>query len=82
MAALANPLPAIVTAEMLGVPTADHEQLKAWSQDFAEMLGNFQHNPGRAAAGAAQRRGDGRPTSAPRSPARRPTRPRVWSTRS
>jgi cytochrome P450 len=48
MSTLANPLPAIVTAEMLGVPTADHELLKAWSQDFAEMLGNFQHNPGRA----------------------------------
>lgn len=48
MAGLANPLPAIVTAEMLGVPTADHEFLKSWSQDFAEMLGNFQHNPGRA----------------------------------
>jgi len=48
MEALANPLPAIVTAEMLGVPTADHEMLKSWSQDFAEMLGNFQHNPGRA----------------------------------
>jgi cytochrome P450 len=49
ISALANPLPAIVTAEMLGVPTADHELLKGWSQDFAEMLGNFQHNPGRAA---------------------------------
>jgi cytochrome P450 len=48
MATLANPLPAIVTAEMLGVPTADHQLLKGWSQDFAEMLGNFQHNPGRA----------------------------------
>ncbi len=48
MAGLANPLPAIVTAEMLGVPTADHDLLKSWSQDFAEMLGNFQHNPGRA----------------------------------
>ncbi len=48
MAGLANPLPAIVTAEMLGVPTADHGLLKSWSQDFAEMLGNFQHNPGRA----------------------------------
>jgi pimeloyl-[acyl-carrier protein] synthase len=30
---------------MLGVPTEDYLQLKAWSQDFAEMLGNFQHNP-------------------------------------
>jgi len=47
MAEFANPLPAIVTAEMLGVPTEDHEQLKDWSQAFAEMLGNFQHNPGR-----------------------------------
>jgi cytochrome P450 len=44
----ASPLPAIVTAGMLGVPTADHAQLKAWSADFAEMLGNFQHNPDRA----------------------------------
>jgi cytochrome P450 len=44
---LANPLPSIVTAEMLGVPTSDHLQLRAWSRDFAEMLGNFQHNPGR-----------------------------------
>ena len=48
MNTIANPLPAIVTAEMLGVPTTDHELLKSWSQDFAEMLGNFQHNPGRA----------------------------------
>ncbi|MGH2343845.1 MAG: cytochrome P450 [Chloroflexota bacterium] len=46
---IAFPLPAIVTAEMLGVPTADHRQLKTWSTDFAEMLGNFQHNPDRAA---------------------------------
>jgi len=44
----ANPLPAIVTAELMGVPAADHEQLKLWSADFAEMLGNFQHNPDRA----------------------------------
>ena len=53
MEGLAAPLPAIVTAEMLGVPTADHELLKSWSQDFAEMLGNFQHNPGRDEEGAA-----------------------------
>jgi len=49
IADLAEPLPCIVTAEMLGVPVEDHQQLKAWSQDFAEMLGNFQHNPDRAA---------------------------------
>jgi len=42
---LAEPLPAIVTAEMLGVPVSDCVKLKAWSADFAEMLGNFQHNP-------------------------------------
>ncbi|HWX20039.1 MAG TPA: cytochrome P450 [Candidatus Binatia bacterium] len=45
IADLAEPLPCIVTAEMLGVPVEDHRQLKLWSQDFAEMLGNFQHNP-------------------------------------
>jgi cytochrome P450 len=44
---LGEPLPCIVTAEMLGVPVEDHQQLKVWSQDFAEMLGNFQHNPDR-----------------------------------
>src|SRR3989440_2809217 len=32
-------------AEMLGVPVEDHTQLKAWSANFAEMLGNFQYNP-------------------------------------
>lgn len=41
----ANRLPAIVNAEMLGVPPSDHEQLKAWSADFAEALGAFQHDP-------------------------------------
>jgi cytochrome P450 len=48
IADLAEPLPYTVTAEMLGVPVADAPQLKVWSQDFAEMLGNFQHNPERA----------------------------------
>jgi pimeloyl-[acyl-carrier protein] synthase len=43
----AAPLPAIVTAEMLGVPVEDHIKLKEWSATFAEMLGNFQHNPDR-----------------------------------
>ncbi len=47
IADLAEPLPCIVTAEMLGVPVDDYQQLKLWSQDFAEMLGNFQHNPDR-----------------------------------
>ena len=45
IAEFAEPLPAIVTAEMLGVPISDHRQLKDWTAVFAEMLGNFQHNP-------------------------------------
>ena len=47
IADFASPAPAIITAEMLGVPAGDHQQLKEWSADFAEMLGNFQHNPDR-----------------------------------
>ena len=47
VADIAVPLPSIVTAEMLGVPVGDREYLKSWSADFAEMLGNFQHNPDR-----------------------------------
>jgi pimeloyl-[acyl-carrier protein] synthase len=47
IADLAEPLPCIVSAEMLGVPVEDHHQLKLWSQDFAEVLGNFQYNPDR-----------------------------------
>lgn len=48
IADLARPLPAIVTAELLGVPISDWRQLTAWSADFAQVLGNFQHNPERA----------------------------------
>lgn len=47
IADFASPAPAIVTAEMFGIPVQDHAQLKDWSADFAEMLGNFQHNPDR-----------------------------------
>src|SRR5438067_3842552 len=47
IADLAAPLPATVTGELLGVPRADRDQLKAWSADFAELLGNFQLNPDR-----------------------------------
>jgi pimeloyl-[acyl-carrier protein] synthase len=48
IADLGEPLPTTVTCEMLGVPVSDRHQLKEWSQDFAEMLGNFQLNPERA----------------------------------
>jgi len=53
VADMAAPMPAIVTAEMLGVPVADHEKLKQWSIDFAEILGNFLHDPDRVARVAA-----------------------------
>lgn len=45
LADFAEPLPAIVTAEMFGIPVEDHMRLKEWSGIFAGMLGNFQHNP-------------------------------------
>ncbi|MDB5703762.1 MAG: cytochrome [Sphingomonas bacterium] len=47
IADFAEPFPAVVTAGLLGVPLEDHRVLKAWSATFAEMLGNFQHNPDR-----------------------------------
>jgi pimeloyl-[acyl-carrier protein] synthase len=49
IADFANPLPAIVTAKLLGVPIEDHEQLHAWVIDLAEVFGNFQHHPDRIA---------------------------------
>ena len=47
LADFAEPLPAMVTTELLGVSVEDHVKLKDWSVTFAEMLGNFQHNPDR-----------------------------------
>ncbi len=49
IADFAAPMPAIVMADLLGVPTEDHAKLKSWSADFADLLGNFQHDPERAA---------------------------------
>jgi cytochrome P450 len=49
IADFADLLPATVTAELMGVPVEDRDRLKSWSKDFSEMLGNFQHNPGRVA---------------------------------
>ncbi len=51
---LAAPMPAIFTAEMLGVPVSDHEKLKQWSIDFAEILGNFSTSAGPDCAGGGQ----------------------------
>ena len=45
LADFAEPLPAMVTTELLGVPVEHHVDLKDWSVTFAGMLGNFQHNP-------------------------------------
>lgn len=45
---IAEPLPAIITSELLGLPSGEHRQFKKWSADFAEIIGNFQHNPDRA----------------------------------
>jgi len=47
LADFAEPLPAIVTSELFGVSAEFALQLKTWSAKFAEMLGNFQHNPDR-----------------------------------
>jgi amino acid adenylation domain-containing protein len=49
IADFANPLPAIITAKLLGVPIEDHQQLGAWVIDLAEVFGNFQHHPDRVA---------------------------------
>jgi cytochrome P450 len=36
MGALAKPLPAIVIAEMLGLPQADHDRFQSWSEDLID----------------------------------------------
>ena len=48
IADFAAQLPAIVTAEMLGVPVSDLPLLKRWSSDFGELFANFQFNAERA----------------------------------
>ncbi|HEX4209993.1 MAG TPA: cytochrome P450, partial [Candidatus Binataceae bacterium] len=52
MAALANPLPVIVIAELLGVSAADHAQFKQWSND---LISSFSEDiaTGPSAAGVA-----------------------------
>ena len=76
IADLAYPLPAIVTAEMLGVPVSNRDQFKAWTEDFAELLGNFQYNPERAPHLLAQLRRDVRllPRGGPGAPGAPPRR--------
>src|SRR5262249_44551341 len=38
---LAYPLPAILIAELLGLPRADRLQFKAWSEDIAALVGGL-----------------------------------------
>jgi len=47
IADFAAPLPAIMTAKLMGVPAEDHSQLGKWVNDIAEVHGNFQHHPDR-----------------------------------
>jgi cytochrome P450 len=54
MAALANPLPVIVIAEMLGVSADDHTQFKQWSNDMISSFGQDMAS-GPSAAGIAAR---------------------------
>ena len=52
IAAVAEPLPVSVIAEMLGVPEADRHLLRPWS---ADICGMYELNPGREAADRAVR---------------------------
>jgi hypothetical protein len=49
IADFAAPLPAIVTATLMGIPVEDHRQIGFWVKDIAEVHGNFQHHPDRVA---------------------------------
>lgn len=49
--ALANPLPVLVIGAMLGLPPADSDQLKAWSDALAHFMGGAVPTP-EVAAGA------------------------------
>ncbi|MGH9173901.1 MAG: cytochrome P450, partial [Vicinamibacterales bacterium] len=54
IADLANPLPGIVIAEMLGVPKEEQPRFKAWASDYARFLGTLNTpNESRIAANRA-----------------------------
>ncbi len=47
VADFAGVFPSLMLAELIGVPAADHKQLRSWAADFGELLGNFEHDPDR-----------------------------------
>ncbi|MEX2106921.1 MAG: cytochrome P450 [Solirubrobacterales bacterium] len=47
VAAFAYPLPAIVIAEMLGVPSADRDRFKGWSSDISSLVFGAVDDPDR-----------------------------------
>jgi len=53
---LAAPLPAIVIAELLGVPSEDHRQFKSWASEIVATLGQPTLGARRAAAAPAMQK--------------------------
>lgn len=47
IAEFAYPLPAMVIAEMLGVPQADRDRFKSWSEDIGALVSGGMDDPGR-----------------------------------
>jgi cytochrome P450 len=47
IADFALPFTGIITANLLGVPANDYPRLKRWAGDFGDIVGTFQHDPGR-----------------------------------
>ena len=69
VADFAHPLPAIVVAELFGLPREEREQLKQWSDDLGRfVLGNVENTGHDAKYGTAARaaRAMGRPLPRPR----------------
>jgi len=50
---LAEPLPAIVIAELLGVPAADHRKFRGWSSSLINALGSTDNGERQRAGGEA-----------------------------
>ena len=46
----AEPLPAMITTDLVGLPIDDWRQLKRWSDAFADLIGNFHQSPEEAIA--------------------------------